>query len=58
MTQTVTDFKMQMEQLEKQVSILGMLIVNLGLLPDDTEHCLKVLDDLQHDVEKMTGMYY
>ena len=57
MTKTVWDFKSQMEQLDKQISILGMLIVDLGLLPNDTEHCLKVLEDLQHDVEKMTGMY-
>jgi prefoldin subunit 5 len=57
MTKSLTDFKMQMEQLDKQISVLGMLIIQLGLLPSDTEHCLKVLSDLQYDVEKMTGMY-
>lgn len=57
MTKSPTDFKEHMKRLERNLAMSAVTILQLGLLPDDEAHCLKVLLDLQHDVEKMTGMY-
>ena len=47
----------QINAIESTIERLADMIERLGLLPHDESHCLKVLSDLQHDIESMSGLY-
>ena len=53
-----TQFTKDMAKIDKAIGDLIEMIENLGLLPNDQDHCTKVLVDLYDDIEEMTGMYY
>lgn len=53
----MSDFDKQMIKLDKLIGDLIELIEDIGLNPNDEDHCIKVLTELYDDVEEMTGMF-
>jgi hypothetical protein len=47
----------RLNDIERAIETLADMVQALGLLPSDESHCLKVLSDLQHDIESMSGLY-
>jgi uncharacterized coiled-coil DUF342 family protein len=53
-----TQFAKHMGKIDSRIADLIELIEQLGLNPNDEDHCVKVLADLFDEVQDMTGMYY
>lgn len=53
-----TQFAKHMAKIDARIADLIELIEQLGLNPNDEDHCTKVLVDLYDDIEDMTGLYY